>query len=214
MAVNTAIPVGHGGLIFAQPATKNTAQSQADQITDTDLLGRIVKGETAAMRSLFARHNVRVFRFVLRLIDDRAMAEDVVGDVFFEVWRSAANFRGQSQVSTWIIAIARFKAISALRKRRDESLDEADAAAIVDLAEGPEETLHNKKRAAVVSECLKHLSRVHREVIDLVYYHEKSIDEVAQILGIPPNTVKTRMFYARRRMSTLLEQAGLHQTFQ
>jgi RNA polymerase sigma-70 factor (ECF subfamily) len=214
MSFGTRLSVGRGGSIFARPATGKIAQSQSDRITDNELVARLAKRDAAAMRSLFARHNVRVFRFVRRLVDDQALAEDILNEVFLEVWRNAAKFRGESEVSTWMLAIARFRAISALRKRREETLDEADAAAIVDTSEDAEEILQNKDRSAIIGTCVRQLSKAHREVIDLVYYHEKSIDEVAKILGIPVNTVKTRMFYARRRMSGLLGQAGLQNAYQ
>jgi RNA polymerase sigma-70 factor (ECF subfamily) len=166
------------------------------------------------MQALFARHNVRVYRFVLRLVNDEALAEDLVNEVFVDVWKNAGKFEGNSQVSTWILAIARFKALSALRRRKDASLDEAEAAAIPDTADNPEICLQKKDRVAILRECMSHLSRDHREIIDLVYYHEKSVDEVAEIVGVPKNTVKTRMFYARKRMSELLAQAGIDQTYQ
>jgi RNA polymerase sigma-70 factor (ECF subfamily) len=124
------------------------------------------------------------------------------------VWRRADGFKGQSQVSTWLLAIARYKALSALRSRSDEQLDDEMATAIADPTEDVETTVDKRDRSAIIQHCLSQLSPLHREVIDLVYYHEKSVDEVAQIVGAPVNTVKTRMFYARRRMENLLKVTG------
>src|SRR5262249_35598783 len=121
----------------------------------------------------------------------------------------ANAFRGKSQVSTWLLAIARNKALSAMRARLDEQRDDEMATAIVDPADDAETTVNKRDRSAIVQHCLSQLSPPHREVIDLVYYHAKSIDEVARIVGVPENTVKTRMFYARRRMENLLAVAGL-----
>jgi RNA polymerase sigma-70 factor (ECF subfamily) len=90
----------------------------------------------------------------------------------------------------------------------DEQLDDEMATAIVDPADDAETTVNKWDRSAIVQHCLSQLSPRHREVIDLVYYHEKSIDEVARIVGAPENTVKTRMFHARRRMENLLKVAG------
>jgi RNA polymerase sigma-70 factor, ECF subfamily len=112
-------------------------------------------------------------------------------------------------VSTWLLSIARFKALSALRKRSDEELDEETAEAIPDTADTPEEAVQKKDKSEILRECLKSLSPEHREIVDLVYYHEKSVEEVAEIVGIPENTVKTRMFYARKRLSELLKAAGI-----
>src|SRR5262249_61977856 len=96
------------------------------------------------------------------------------------------------------------KALSALRRRSDEQLDDHMAATIEDPADDPETVVHNKDRSTIVQKCLKQLSPAHREVIDLVYYHEKSVDEVARIVGGPAARVKTRMVYAGSRMVELL----------
>jgi RNA polymerase sigma-70 factor (ECF subfamily) len=174
------------------------------------LLGAIAAGDQRAMQVLYARHHVRVYRFVLRLTQDRSLAEDVVSEVFLDVWRRAGGFKGKSQVSTWMLAIARYKALSALRAHSDAQLDEHAAVSVIDPADDAETTMSKRDRSAIVQQCLSQLSALHREVLDLVYYHEKSVDEVAQIVGAPANTVKTRMFYARKRMQTLLEAASLN----
>ncbi|HXW49385.1 MAG TPA: sigma-70 family RNA polymerase sigma factor, partial [Xanthobacteraceae bacterium] len=185
------------------------------QSFDERLLERVAKGDSLAMRAMFARHNVRVHRFVLRLVRDEALAQDVVNDVFLDVWRNAGQFKGEtSQVSTWIMAIARFKAISSLRRRRDEQLDDAEATTIPDSADDPETAIQKKDRVAILRRCMSHLSGVHREIIELAYYQDKSVKEVAGMLGVPENTVKTRMFHARKRMSELLHEAGINRTYQ
>jgi RNA polymerase sigma-70 factor, ECF subfamily len=180
-------------------------QSTSDDV----LIGRIATGDRLAMQVLFARHHVRVYRFVLRLVRDESVAEDLISEVFLDVWRQAGRFEGRSQVSTWLLAIARFKALSALRRRPDEELDDETAEAIEDTSDDPEVALDKKDKSAAIRKCLEKLSAEHREIIDLVYYHEKSVEEVAQIVGIPENTVKTRMFYARKRLAELLKAAGI-----
>jgi RNA polymerase sigma-70 factor (ECF subfamily) len=177
--------------------------------SDEVLIGRIASGDRLAMQVLFARHHVRVFRFVLRLVRDEAGAEDLISEVFLDVWRQAGKFEGRSAVSTWLLAIARFKALSALRRRTDVELDDETAEAIEDSSDTPEVTLEKKDKSAVTRKCLEKLSAEHREIIDLVYYHEKSVEEVALIVGIPENTVKTRMFYARKRLADLLKASGI-----
>jgi RNA polymerase sigma-70 factor, ECF subfamily len=177
--------------------------------SDEVLIGRIASGDRLAMQVLFARHHVRVYRFVLRVVRDQTKAEDLISEVFLDVWRQADRFEGRSAVSTWLLAIARFKALSALRRRPDEELDEKAAEAIEDPSDDPEETLAKKDKSAVIRKCLEGLSADHREIIDLVYYHEKSVEEVAEIVGIPENTVKTRMFYARKKLAELLKAAGI-----
>jgi RNA polymerase sigma-70 factor, ECF subfamily len=173
------------------------------------LVGRIAQGDRLAMQVLFARHHVRVYRFVLRFVRNEASAEDLISEVFLDVWRQADRFEGRSAVSTWLLAIARFKALSSMRRKPDEELDEEAAGAIEDTSDTPEVSLQKKDKSGLLRKCLEQLSREHREVIDLVYYHEKSIEEVAEIVGIPEATVKTRMFYARKKLSELLKAAGL-----
>jgi RNA polymerase sigma-70 factor (ECF subfamily) len=177
--------------------------------TDEVLIGRIASGDRLAMQVLFARHHVRVYRFALRLVRDQSKAEDLISEVFLDVWRQADRFEGRSAVSTWLLAIARFKALSALRRRPDEELDEEAAEAIEDPSDDPEEALAKKDKSAAIRKCMEGLSADHREIIDLVYYHEKSVEEVAEIVGIPENTVKTRMFYARKKLAELLKAAGI-----
>jgi RNA polymerase sigma-70 factor (ECF subfamily) len=177
--------------------------------SDEVLIGRIASGDRLAMQVLFARHHVKVYRFVLRLVRNESAAEDLISEVFFDVWRQAGKFEGRSAVSTWLLSIARFKSLSALRKRGEAELDEEAASAIEDQSDDPEVTLAKKDKGAVLRQCLTGLSAEHREIIDLVYYHEKSVAEVAGIVGIPEATVKTRMFYARKKLSELLKERGI-----
>jgi RNA polymerase sigma-70 factor (ECF subfamily) len=186
---------------------RNAGELASDEI----LVGRIAAGDQAAMATLFRRHNTRVFRFVTRLVPDASLAEDIVSEVFADVWRQAGDFEGRSQVSTWMLSIARYKALSAWRRRQDVELDEFGADSIPDETDTPEEAMLRSDRSAQLRACLKQLSREHREIVDLVYYHDRTIEEVAEIINVPRNTVKTRMFYARKRLAQLL--AG-HQDFE
>jgi RNA polymerase sigma-70 factor (ECF subfamily) len=142
-------------------------------------------------------------------VRDESTAEDLISEVFLDVWRQAGRFEGRSAVSTWLLAIARFKALSALRRKPDEALDEEAVAGIEDPSDNPEVALEKKDKSVVIRKCLAGLSAEHREIIDLVYYHEKSVEEVAKIVEIPENTVKTRLFYARKKLAELLKAAGV-----
>jgi RNA polymerase sigma-70 factor (ECF subfamily) len=184
-------------------------QDKPDTQEDTLLIQRIARGDRLAMQVLFARHRVKVFRFVLRYQRDEASAEDILAEVFLDVWRQAGRFEGRSSVSTWLLSIARFKALSQIRQRADAPLDDDYAAGIVDEADDPEIELAKRDKGAALRLCLEKLSVEHREIIDLVYYHEKSVEEVAQIVGVPAATVKTRLFYARQKLSEILKRAGV-----
>jgi RNA polymerase sigma-70 factor (ECF subfamily) len=182
-----------------------------DTTSDEALIGRIAAGDKLAMQTLFERHQIKVYRFVLRLVRNESTAEDLISDVFLDVWRQADRFAGRSTVSTWLLGIARFKALTVLRKRPEDELDEEMMEAIPDDADDAEVTLQKKDKAGIMRDCIRALSADHKEIIDLVYYHEKSVSEVAIILDIPEATVKTRMFYARKKLGDLLRSQGVEQ---
>jgi RNA polymerase sigma-70 factor (ECF subfamily) len=188
------------GWVAALPAQAAAPETSFDSM----LIRRIAQGDQLAMRTLFGRHRVPLYRWLLRLVGDEALAEDLLSDVFLDVWRQAATFEARSSVSTWLLAIARYKALSARRRRPDAELDEKIASTVVDPADDPEVALQKKTRADLLRHCLARLSPEHSEVIDLVYYHGKSVKEVAEIVGVGEATVKTRMFYARRKLASLV----------
>ena len=165
--------------------------------SDEVLIRRIAGGDQLAMQTLFVRHRVALYRWLLRLVGDEALAEDLLSDVFLDAWRQAAKFEARSSVSTWLLAIARHKTL-ARRRRIDAELDEEVAVIIADPADNPELVLQKKNQTELVRHSLARLSPEHGEVIDLVYYHGKSVREVAEIVGVAAATVKTRMFYARK----------------
>jgi RNA polymerase sigma-70 factor (ECF subfamily) len=190
-------------------ARASAARARPQATSDEALMERIAKGDRLAMEVLYARHHVRVFRFSLRLIGDETLAEDLATEVFLDVWRHADRFEGRSAVSTWVLGIARFKALSARRRRAAEQLDEEVAKSIEDPADDPARVLEKNDTSTIIRGCLERLAPHHREIIDLAYYHEKSLEEVAAIVGVPKNTVKTRMLRARTRLAGLLKDAGI-----
>lgn len=181
----------------------------AQATSDDMLLESIADGNRTSMHILYCRHNVRVYRFILRIVRDATTAEDLVSQVFLDVWRTAGQFQGRSQVSTWLLSIARFKALTAMRQRRFEDIDQEDVRQIPDSCDTPETSLDRSDTSAILRACVQKLSPAHREIITLVYYHEKSVEEVGQIIGIPQSTVKTRMFYARKQLAELLKGCGV-----
>jgi len=190
------------------PARMQAAQGTQDT-SDEALVARIAQRDKQALQLLYSRHHVRIYRFALRFLNDEAAAEDTVSEVFIDVWRQAERFEGRSQVTTWLLAIARNKALSLLRRRSSEELDDEVAEFIEDPSDNPEVAMLKSQRASVLQDCLTQLSPAHREIVDLVYYHEKSVEEVAEIISVPANTVKTRMFYARKRIGELMAAKGI-----
>jgi RNA polymerase sigma-70 factor, ECF subfamily len=192
-------------------AVSSTGRTQwsGQDTSDLALVDAIAAGDKHALQALYGRHHVKVYRFALRFLRDEAGAEDMVSEVFFDVWRQAERFERRSQVSTWLLAIARNKALSTLRRRSNEQLDEEVAEFIEDPADNPEVMMQKQERASILRNCLEQLSAAHREIIDLVYYHERTIEEVSEIIGVPVNTVKTRMFYARKRIAEIMAAQGI-----
>jgi RNA polymerase sigma-70 factor (ECF subfamily) len=194
--------IGHAG-IAATPAQAAARNSSSDEA----LIRQVAQRDQSAMRALYARHRVALYRWLLRLAHDKGVAEDLLSEVFLDVWRRAASFEGRSSVSTWLLAIARNKALSARRRRTHAELNEESASNVPDSADDPEVALQKKNRAELLRQSIDRLSPEHREVIDLVYYHGKAITEVAEIVGINEATVKTRMFYARKKLAELVTAA-------
>jgi RNA polymerase sigma-70 factor (ECF subfamily) len=126
-----------------------------------------------------------------------------------EVWRQAARFERRSSVSTWVFSIAHHRAVSRFRKRRESVLDEGHAATIADEAPMPDQSAQSSGMSRLLARLMEQLTFEHREIIHLAYYQEFSVQEIADALDLPPNTVKTRMFYARQRLKTLLVESGV-----
>ncbi|VAW17040.1 RNA polymerase sigma-E factor [hydrothermal vent metagenome] len=183
--------------------------TSAGDHSDFDLVSRIAGGDRAAIRLLFHRHHARIYRFVMRQTGSETMADDIANEVFLELWRQADKFEGRSQVSTWLMGIARFKVLSARRKRTEARLDDDFAAGIADDGDTPEVSELKRDKAAGLRRLIDKLSEPHRLVIDLAYYHGKSVTQIGEILDIPAATVKTRMFYARKTLGAALAEAGM-----
>ena len=177
--------------------------------SDKELIARIARQDQRAIEALFARYQVRVFRFIIRRVRSEAVAEELTNEVFLEVWRNAARFEGRSSLSSWMLGIAHNKAISSLRKRTEDELDEDAVGAIADDADTPDVVSQKLDKGQLIRICMERLSDDHREVLDLVYYQELSISEIAEAIGVPENTVKTRVFYARKKLSEFLKEAGV-----
>src|SRR4051794_39959408 len=201
---NSAISLGFGLREMGMPVEQGTANDSwniAKSEPDASSLLLIAQGDRRAMHMLFARYKARVYRYALRLTKDDAVAQDLVNEVFLAVWRQSARFEGRSRVCTWLFAIAGNLAAAALKRRPLESLDQKLADSVPDLADNPEVAIGKIEEKSILAACVSKLSPLHREVIDLIYYRDKSVTEVAEIIGVPRSTVKTRMFYARNEIA-------------
>jgi RNA polymerase sigma-70 factor (ECF subfamily) len=193
----------------AMRAAETGCRPAPNAVADEALVALIAAGDKHAMRTLFARHSARVFRFLLRIVANAATAEDLVSETFIEVWRQAGRFEARSKAATWLLGIARHKALSSLRQRRCDQLDDVTLALVADPSIDPEAEAQQRSRGAVLRACLRRLPPAQRELIDLIYYHEQSLADVARMLGVPENTVKTRAFYARKRIAEMMTERGI-----
>jgi len=171
-------------------------------------IAQIAQGDRDAFEALYRSYRARLFGYLFRRTDDASLAEELASDVLFEVWRGAKRFRGDSRPSTWIFGIAHHKAMSAYRKRPPESVELDAAAQVADPGQGPEEAAAGEQRRRRLREAIRRLSPDHREVIDLTFFHGCSYAEIARIMKCPIATVKTRMFYARKKLLDIVGKMG------
>jgi RNA polymerase sigma-70 factor (ECF subfamily) len=181
-----------------------------DDVVARRLLERIAQQEERALTELHRLMGRRIYAFALHRLRNEEQAESVVVDTLWEVWRSARNFRGDSQASTWIFGIARFKSFDQLRRQGPDHEDIDDFAEILpsDVDDG-ERALDRWQQAQRVRDCLERLSAAHRECLQLVHYEGMGLAEVASVQGVPENTVKTRMFHARKNMRVCLDDCAV-----
>lgn len=177
--------------------------------TDTELLAAVARSDEAALRALHARHARATFAFVWRMLDNTADAEDAVTEAFHDVWLNASRFRGQSSVKTWILGIARHKALDILRARGDvahEPIDEA-VAEIAEDAGTPFDQLAELQRAEMVQRCMQALPPAQKESLHLALYEGLTLAEIAAVQGVPDNTVATRIHHAKRKLRECVARA-------
>ena len=176
-------------LMYAAGATEND-QAQAESA----LLARVRRGDRGAFTALYRRYQPRLFAYLRRLLSDGQTVEEVLDDVMLVVWKDASKFRGDAAISTWIFGIAYRKALSAIRRHQAPIDRRADPDA---------ESAREPAAEEWLSTALDKLSADHRQVVELTYCCGFSYHEIAEIAGCPVNTVKTRMFHARRRLKAL-----------
>ncbi len=176
---------------------------------DIALVTRIAEGDKAAFRTLFETYGERVFRYVYRMVNDEGQAEEVTNDVMLEVWKGAHKFEGRSKASTWVLGIARHLALNAIRGKQLVTVDLDDSPEATD---GRESAATVRDRDTVkqnLRDALAKLSSDHREVVELAFFHGCSYQEVAEVMSCPENTVKTRMFHAKKQLRQALKHSGL-----
>jgi len=166
----------------------------------------IASGDRRAFERLYRDYAPRVFRFAFRMINDRTKAEEVTNDVMLEVWKGAARFEGRSSPSTWILGIARHRTLNAVRGKHLQVTALDDAAEVADDAPTAEAGIDKLAVTQRLRVALEQLPPEQREVVEMTYLDELSYKQIAEIAHCPENTVKTRMFHAKRKLGPLLAE--------
>jgi RNA polymerase sigma-70 factor, ECF subfamily len=180
--------------------TQATMTQPAD---DLKLIRRMQAGDDDAVRDLYAQYGQRLYAYAMRLTDDPATAEDVTQNTLVTVWRTARTFRAEGRLIAWLLGIVHHTAMKAIRNRTNH-LDEVAEETLRADQPSPEEQAQLKDERRWVRQGMQSLSPEHRAVLELVFYQELTLNEVAQVLEVPPGTVKSRLSYARTHLRGVL----------
>jgi RNA polymerase sigma-70 factor (ECF subfamily) len=186
-----------------------SAPTRDEAEPDLLLMRQIAAGDRDAFEKLYKTYATRLFRYLFSVAGDSTAAEELTSDVMVVAWKAAAQFRGEAKVSTWLFGIAHHKALNELRRRRPETVEIEEAGGLAAHDAGPEAAARRADIAGRVRSALRQLSPEHREVVELTFYQGFAYQEIAEIMQCPVNTVKTRMFYARKKLQDVLEKAGI-----
>jgi RNA polymerase sigma-70 factor (ECF subfamily) len=180
-----------------------------DPRAEAGLLQRLVERDERALRDLHDLLGRRIVAFVLHRTDDLDLSQSVMVDTLMEVWKHPERFRGESKLSTWVLGIAKYKLLSALRGR-DASHDDIDDHAESLVSDEPEASVHLERLQdrERLRGCMERLSAVQGEALHLMFYEGLSVEEIATLQAVPQGTVKTRLMHGRRQVKQCLEDGG------
>ncbi len=172
---------------------------------DQHLVRAIAAGDVLAMDTLYERHGLGVLNYLVGQLEDRQHAEEILQDVMMAVWKGAASFRGDSQVRTWLLAIARHRALNARQRRRP-----THAPLHEDIQAESHETLEGAATRMHIQQGLRQLPAEQRETLELVFYHGMTGPEAAALLGVSPGTVKSRLHRAKAALRDMLRKEDVN----
>jgi RNA polymerase sigma-70 factor (ECF subfamily) len=184
-------------------AQARRAPAKDNRSSDAQLMAGILVKDIEAFEELYRVYCPRLTRFLSKLVGRPPIVEEVMNDTLMVVWNKADSFNGASKLSTWIFGIAYRKAMKALRKQ-DEPVEDPWAEQRISLDPTPEDALGRRRVQGLLQGAINELSDDHRAVIELTYFHEMGYREIAEIMGCPVDTIKTRMFHARRHLKRRL----------
>ena len=191
--------------------TKQTQSTPSRDGAEPDslLIQEIAAGDRDAFEKLYRTYAPRLFRYLFSMTGDASRSEELTNDVMIAAWKGAPNFRGESRVSTWLFGIAHHKALNAVRGKQPLTVEIEQASEAAAPDEGPQEIVLRHSLEQTVRSALQELSPEHREVMELTFYQGLSYLEIAEIMQCPVNTVKTRMFYAKKKLQEVLGREGI-----
>jgi RNA polymerase sigma-70 factor (ECF subfamily) len=183
-----------------RPRTETASPRGLDEL---ELLERVKARDVDAFESLYRIYQPRLARFLTNLVKRPQLVEEVLDDTMMVVWQTAGSFRGTSKLSTWVFAIAYRKALKA-RSRWPDPVEDEERDSRVSNDPAPDAELEQRRLRGALLTAMGKLSAEQRAVVDLTYFHGLGYREIAEILSCPVDTVKTRMFHARRRLRQAL----------
>lgn len=184
-------------------------QQDADSpMPDWMVVRAMANGDTAALDELYTRHGSAVLGFLNARLSDRQLAEEVLQDVMLAAWDHAASFREESKVRTWLLAIARNRAINSQRKRRVQQVELSESFQFSSDETGPLEHVVKQSERDLVREGIRQLPDQYREVLTLVFYHQLTGPEAAEVIGVSVGTIKSRLHRAKEMLRRVLRSEG------
>lgn len=209
----TAITVSVQAIPTAAPSVLADVARQPAPPPEHDdlvLIHRVAVKDRQAFEILYQRYARRLYGYISKFIRQPEVVEEVLDDVMLVIWQNASRFNHSSRLSTWIFGIAHHKVLKALARLCREIPDILPPARAWSDMDDPESIMTRQELGQTLAQALDALSPEQRAVVELTYYHEHSYQEIAAITGCPLNTVKTRMFHARRHLAQILAGLGLH----
>ena len=182
---------------------RDRTPARPDPDEEVQLIARVRARDLRAFERLYRDYRPRLTRFLIHLIHRPNLVEEILDDTMLVVWSQPDMYDSASKLSTWIFAIAYRKGLNAL-KRQDDPVEDEDPEFRASPEAGPEQQVGARQAREALLRTMRQLSPDHRAVVDLTYFQEIGYREIAEIMECPVDTVKTRMYYARRHLKRLL----------
>lgn len=183
-------------------------QDNLSSAPDWMVVRAMAQGDTSALDELYARHGAGVLGFLVSRLSDRQLAEEVLQDVMLAAWDHAASFREESKVRTWLLAIARNRAINTQRKRRVQQVELSESFQLSSDETGPLEKVVKRSEQDMVRDAIRQLPDQYREVLTLVFYHQLTGPEAAEVMQVSVGTIKSRLHRAKEMLRRVLQSEG------